>query len=212
MAEVLITLGVIGIVAAMTIPTVMNRYQQKVTETRLMKFYSVMNNAIALSEIDNGYKTTWNFKNEFCSTGYEEKCITYNFDKFYKPYLKILSYEFVEHFAGDVDVNTGEPVNALIVYMPDGSAAAFKWLAKDLSFYPVATNSKKVNAIQNKDFFFFGFYPNGTTSPATNKYYKDKGIMPYIQNGWDGTEENAPCLRKTQLNGWKFPDDCNPFK
>ena len=31
LAEVLITLGVIGIVAAMTIPTLVNNYQEKVT-------------------------------------------------------------------------------------------------------------------------------------------------------------------------------------
>lgn len=35
LAEVLITLGIIGIVAAMTIPTLINNYQKKITVTRL---------------------------------------------------------------------------------------------------------------------------------------------------------------------------------
>ncbi len=35
LAEVLITLGIIGIVAAMTIPNIINGYNKKVVETRL---------------------------------------------------------------------------------------------------------------------------------------------------------------------------------
>ena len=43
LAEVLITLGVIGIVAAMTLPTLIANYQKKVVETRLISFYSKIN-------------------------------------------------------------------------------------------------------------------------------------------------------------------------
>ena len=38
LAEVLITLGIIGIVAAMTFPILMTKYNYKITETRLKKF------------------------------------------------------------------------------------------------------------------------------------------------------------------------------
>ena len=34
MAEVLITIGIIGIIAAMTFPSLINRYQEKVAYTR----------------------------------------------------------------------------------------------------------------------------------------------------------------------------------
>lgn len=37
LAEVLITLGIIGVVAAMTIPTLMTNYQKKSTATQLKK-------------------------------------------------------------------------------------------------------------------------------------------------------------------------------
>ena len=59
LAEVLITLGVIGIVAAMTIPTMINNYQKKVTVTKLKLAYSQLYNAIKLSEVDNGNFNGW---------------------------------------------------------------------------------------------------------------------------------------------------------
>ena len=37
LSEVLITLGIIGIIAAMTLPSLVGRYQEKVTVTRLKK-------------------------------------------------------------------------------------------------------------------------------------------------------------------------------
>ena len=60
LAEVLITLAVIGIVAAMTIPTLINKYQEKVTVTKVKKMYSTLNQAVKLAEVDNGPVATWN--------------------------------------------------------------------------------------------------------------------------------------------------------
>ena len=54
MAEVLITLGVIGIVAAMTFPIMIKNYNYKVTETRLRKFYTSINQAVMLAEVKYG--------------------------------------------------------------------------------------------------------------------------------------------------------------
>ena len=42
LAEVLITLGIIGIVAAMTIPTLVSNYQKKVLHTKFQKAYAVI--------------------------------------------------------------------------------------------------------------------------------------------------------------------------
>ena len=41
----MITLGIIGIVAAMTIPTLVTKYQAKIYETKLKKAYSIIQNA-----------------------------------------------------------------------------------------------------------------------------------------------------------------------
>ena len=46
LAEVLVTLGIIGVVAAMTIPTLMNNYQQKVFVTQLRKTTAELSSAI----------------------------------------------------------------------------------------------------------------------------------------------------------------------
>ena len=60
LAEVLITLGIIGVVAALTIPALIANHKKTAVETRLKKFYSVMNQAITQSELENGDKSTWN--------------------------------------------------------------------------------------------------------------------------------------------------------
>ena len=46
LAEVLITLGIIGVVAALTLPSVITKFQQKSFSTAFKKEYSVLNNAI----------------------------------------------------------------------------------------------------------------------------------------------------------------------
>ena len=46
LAEVLITLGIIGVVAALTIPTLVAKYQQKALNTQFKKSYALINQAI----------------------------------------------------------------------------------------------------------------------------------------------------------------------
>lgn len=54
LAEVLITLGIIGVVAAMTIPTLMNSTQDKEFKAKLLKEYSVLSQVQGLLAVDNG--------------------------------------------------------------------------------------------------------------------------------------------------------------
>ncbi len=54
LAEVLITIGIIGVVAAMTIPTLITKYKRHVAEVKLQKFYSVINNAMKMIEQNYG--------------------------------------------------------------------------------------------------------------------------------------------------------------
>ncbi len=61
LAEVLITLGIIGVVAAMTIPTVIAKYREKEYVTRLKVVYNVLNQALQMSVIDNGTVNEWGF-------------------------------------------------------------------------------------------------------------------------------------------------------
>lgn len=53
LAEVLITLGVIGIVAAMTLPVLTKKYQEKILVTQLKRSYSDLENALRLYATTN---------------------------------------------------------------------------------------------------------------------------------------------------------------
>ena len=80
LAEVLITLGIIGVVAALTIPNVIKQYQDRVTVTKLQKAYSVLNQAFRQSENDNGSSELWQETPEISANEY--------FEKYWKPYFK----------------------------------------------------------------------------------------------------------------------------
>ena len=62
LAEVLITLGIIGIVAAMTLPALVGKYQKKVTVERLKKVYTVLSQAVLMSVKDHEAIEYWNFE------------------------------------------------------------------------------------------------------------------------------------------------------
>ena len=53
LAEVLITLGIIGVVAALTMPTLLTKINEKIMVNKLKKFYSTMAQAIKLNEQEN---------------------------------------------------------------------------------------------------------------------------------------------------------------
>ena len=61
LSEVLIVIGIIGIVAAITLPVLVSNYRKKVYSARLKGFYSTMSQAVILSEVENGPKEYWGF-------------------------------------------------------------------------------------------------------------------------------------------------------
>ncbi len=81
LAEVLITLGIIGVVAAMTIPMLIENYQKKSTVVRLQKAISVLNQAYKLSFDDVGEPEN---AFELGSEAY--------FKQYWAPYIKALTY------------------------------------------------------------------------------------------------------------------------
>lgn len=88
LAEVLITLGIIGVVAAMTLPALINNYQERVTVTKVKKFYSLINQAMALIVQENGELDTLGFYED-----YEDHYIYGNPNKLaslFKSHLKVL--------------------------------------------------------------------------------------------------------------------------
>ena len=68
LAEVLITLGIIGVVAAMTIPTLLAKYQEKQTVTKLKQTYSILSQAIRSVQEDVGTPDDWELSGRNYST------------------------------------------------------------------------------------------------------------------------------------------------
>ena len=111
LAEVLITLGIIGVVAAMTIPTLMSTFAKQRTETQLKTFYSRINQTIKMSIADNGDPDGW----------VEEKSYSYDeqvefLKQYIFPYMKNIGYEECTHERGQIHV---------CIYLMDGSGMTF---------------------------------------------------------------------------------------
>lgn len=64
LAEVLITLGIIGVVASLTIPNLIQNAQKEEYVGKIKKTYATIEQAIKLSEIDNGPWQQWKYGTE----------------------------------------------------------------------------------------------------------------------------------------------------
>ena len=222
LAEVLITLGIIGIVAAMTLPALIQKNNNRVVETRLQKFYSAFNQAILMAEKDYGDKTYWYEDLKGAEKDEEGNIIEGSseaekwFNKYLKPYLKVTRTETFSD-------------GSLMVYFADGSALRpAAGYTRDWYFYP--GDPKKCIAKYGEHFsksagiclFVFNFYP--TSSAEGWRYHYRKGMEPY-KASWNGdikklyegstfsckTGNRHYCTAIIQDNGWKIPDDY-PYK
>ncbi|MDD3594602.1 MAG: type II secretion system protein [Candidatus Gastranaerophilales bacterium] len=59
LAEVLITLLVIGVLAMTTIPSLLQSWEERETITKLKKTYSILQQAYQLAVVENGSPSTW---------------------------------------------------------------------------------------------------------------------------------------------------------
>ena len=154
LAEVLITLAIIGIVAAMTIPTLISDYRKKDTSARLKKFYSMMNQAIKLSEIDNGPAQHWQtahllWKPDGTPDYAQNKQLIETFiTQYLLPYIKYSKVTDSDRQASD----DGEAIVKKI-YLNDGSTVDIRnGLSKEF-FYDTNGDAKpNTNGI---DIFYF---------------------------------------------------------
>ena len=225
LAEVLITLGIIGIVAAMTLPAVTGKYRKKVVETKLKRFYSVANAAVKASELDNGSWDYWYFETNDTIENTKQW-----YDTYLAKYWKTVKVE---------TINDGY----VAAYFPDGSLCVIK-SGINYFYYPEAkkfdkqTFSTQRFSQYGKDIFVFSFFPQR----QSDKTHYKKGIEPFLTTKatinddgelvWSGTVETieelyndaaygcnlsnntggaAFCTKIIQINGWVIPNDY-PFK
>ena len=74
LAEVLITLAIIGVVAALTIPVLMTKYQKSAMYSHFRKTYNVLQTAFSASILKNGDMEDWDAVNE---TEFLQKYLTH---------------------------------------------------------------------------------------------------------------------------------------
>ena len=226
LAEVLITLGIIGVVAAMTLPTLIAKHEKQEVVTKLKKVYSVMNQAIQMSETVNGEAKYWDGVST--TNPFESDKTTYSelkawYDKYLGPYLKTTKIIQAKLTDDDTpDPTTGALKNqGMLVYFADGTILRICNYIRDMSVY---TNEKAIKSpIYGRNMFYFRFSPTESVSGtgAQDKFQHGKKFEPYAWN-WNGTREDlmrqgddygctenggAYCTKLIQFDGWQIKDD-----
>ena len=200
LAEVLITLVIIGVIAALTIPNLMQKYQEQATVKKVQKFYSTLSNAYSLAMKENGPASEWGL------TGENQESAEKIYNLLFKPYFKItkdcgidntgncianIYYKYLNNEISRFNYSMLTPVVTYKVTLEDGSAVWWKGPAGDLFppyiYYDV--NSHKEPNQFGVDVFSFAVINNS--------------IVPKgIQNGSYSNEAfNSTCNNKSTGTG-----------
>ena len=195
----------------MTLPAVIQNYRNHVVETRLAKFYSNINNAIRLAEVDYGDRKYWFDEDAGNSPSEEAVNEKYEwFKKYFYPYMKILKHKQLQDGTSGI----------YVYYLPDGSAFASVNggnVNRDWLFWPgnpdKCPNSNSSTGVCR----FWFFYAPGDES--VSNYYKNKGVEPWRSSAdpkdfLDNCKNSTyryDCTALIHANGWKIPKDY-PYK
>lgn len=175
LAEVLVTLGIIGVVSAMTVPTLMQNYQRKSYVTQLHKFYNELSQALLQYQTDRNavnLKEAGLISNE-------------SIGLFFKNYFKIIndcgSTKTPCFYGGNYNKINGNGVltTTLGHYLTiaDGMSVAYLYSGTDVIFtVDVDINGAQGPNIAGRDMFNFAVFNNGvideqgvSTAPGTKE-------------------------------------------
>lgn len=230
LSEVLITLGIIGIVAAMTLPGLIKDYNKKVIALKIKKIYTVLQNGTNLSISQNGDLKDWYGENAF-QNGFDGAYKLYSL--FIKPYYNIMS-ECVEGannvsgykkcgykenristFDGRLSVNVS---NAKIpVVLNDGSILIFSPIKADLSssgsgvwayywlvYYDV--NGGKMPNRLGKDIFLFELspYTNKVSPTGIYRSISATNLIPAQARYEQCITHGRTCAGQILIDNWKI--------
>lgn len=214
LAEVLITMAIIGVVAALTIPNLVQNYKKKVATVRLKKFVSSMHQAIALSELENGAITSWNVAASIPPTGDP------NSDEYKDAYRQnannALAFfnQYLAKYINYTKVEDAKDYKSL-VYFADGSCM---WLYNgsliDIKYAINCNSGQDQNGIDN-----FAFLINYKTN---DPYLGNRKFSGYYISPIDSlTREQAiaDCKNNSytctalleKFDNWEFKEDY-PYK
>lgn len=209
LAEVLITLGIIGVVAALTIPNLITNYQKQQTVEQLKKTYSQLGQVVNLSINDNGAIATWDWDatlGDFLKT-------------YMLPYLSIskdceaLLYYNTCTSADGLYLDKNHSVSTTSGYdivLSDGTRLFFHFDgAGDLWVYADVNGAKKPNII-GKDIFFMQLKKTGNTIVFFNYGFGRDKLLSGTSWSCDKTVDwmaGAFCGALIQMDGWQIKDD-----
>jgi len=193
LAEVLITLVIIGVIAALTIPNLMQKYQEQATVKKVQKFYSNLTNAYSLAKKDNGTVSEWGL------TGTDAESAKKIYELLFKPYFKITKECgtasggcFANTYYNFLDgTSWGNPETHKLYYkiaLSDGSAVLFSALYEGI---PIAilydVNGKQGPNQFGIDFFEFMIRPENVFPSG----------LQTIKSGWV-RDFDTTCSNRTQ--------------
>lgn len=193
LAEVLITLGIIGIVAAITIPGLITKYRRSVVETKLKKFYSTMNQAIRHSIADNEDIV---FPDDLDKNSSEHSDVAL---KWYKENLtKYIAGAYIEKYRGY------DPERYVKCTFNDGSGFVSYIQGTTLwVFYCLDASSPycRHESYDGEHTFLFVYYPTKKNIDVVGDGKNHSGCF----NKNPG--HRHVCAAWIKNNGWKIPDN-----
>lgn len=93
LAEVLVTLGIIGVVSALTIPSLISRHQKQTSITQLKTAYSILYNAFNMAVLDHGEIDNWSMLQEELGAKSSEEFVK----AYLQPYIKNVEVYHSDH-------------------------------------------------------------------------------------------------------------------
>lgn len=190
LAEVLITLGIIGIIAAMTLPSVIASYKKQEAGARLKKFNSTMAQVLILSQEENGQINGWDM-----SLSPEKFLRTY-----FAPYMKYLKINTAENGMGQF-------------YFTDGSTVKVNQ-RRCMDMHFDVNGDRKPNKLGYDIFVFLA------CDKTITEWCSNKGWCTYYMPSFNQSREDrkmrcksAPkyCSALLEYDNWEFKDDY-PYK
>ena len=205
LAEVLITLGIIGVVAALTIPGLITKYHRHVVETKLVKFDSIINQAVRMSIAENDDLVFTPPEDGVDKAKYLKEWFDENLMKYIKGdydggVIRNRYYKIIFHDG------TG-----FVAYIPNAGSNIF-------FFYCLEAKDKscKLESFDGKNTFLFTYAPRQKAVLPGNYDVTDVNKLKYgfgqDKGGAGGCYQTTRtdrhmCTQLIKQNGWKIPDD-----
>lgn len=199
LAEVLVTLGIIGIVAAMTMPALIANHQKKATAVKLARFYTIMSQAVLRWQSDDGIIPD-DFSFEETSGTYIEKWYRDTIGKYIQTVsLKSTNSTFSAAF------NDGSGFDAYI----SGQILHIFYCTE----YKYCRQTREGN-FDGRTGFLFGIYKGKfiTSNPENQTQTREKLLDLCKYGNSDNAEVSSKgrrhaCTRLIQIDGWEIKKD-----